>query len=397
MICPSTEHVSTAPGSSGALYHYIWRLALHLVMLDLAGPAHFGSSCRDPCTEAGSSYVLAAMDYFTKWPDAYAIPDQSTTTIATKLLKTVGVSRSGTEECRLHPHCPHVCLRATGSSGAGVRTTVLQSDHNVPFVKPKPLFSVSVGDQLQSDIVGGHKADQYRWPWMVAIFVKEKNPHNAGDTKANFTCGGTLIHHQWVLTMFQWCLHAKQIRVHVGIYKRDDPRNETKVKYFSQHEAYAHGIQRNDIALLKLSQPVNDVRLVTLSKASDVFSSDIECHVAGWGNTKQDAVNNQGHYLSPQWRIATQPIKFLLVTMFNTFTNSCPLKARFGNSCPVSHDVCIQGDSGGPLMCPTKNKNRPWVQLGIVNQADGCGEKPSIFANATYYRRWIAEKVGVVP
>uniref|UniRef100_A0A3B3RNL6 Peptidase S1 domain-containing protein n=2 Tax=Paramormyrops kingsleyae TaxID=1676925 RepID=A0A3B3RNL6_9TELE len=152
------------------------------------------------------------------------------------------------------------------------------------------LYQVSLGAQLKSNIVGGENADQNHWPWMVAIFVKEQNPHNAADTKANFACGGTLIDPKWVLTAAHCvqCLDAKQIRVHVGIYERDDPRNEREVEFFIQHEANAHGIQRNDIALLKLSQPVKDVQLVTLSKASDVFSSNVECRVAGWGNIKQN-------------------------------------------------------------------------------------------------------------
>lgn len=39
-----------------------------------------------PSTEPRNCYILMAMDYFTKGAEAYTVPDQSTTTIATKLL-----------------------------------------------------------------------------------------------------------------------------------------------------------------------------------------------------------------------------------------------------------------------------------------------------------------------
>ncbi|CAI5660323.1 unnamed protein product [Oreochromis niloticus] len=35
----------------------------------------------------GNRYVLVAMDYFTKWPEAYAVPDQSATTTAERLVE----------------------------------------------------------------------------------------------------------------------------------------------------------------------------------------------------------------------------------------------------------------------------------------------------------------------
>ncbi|XP_076867126.1 nuclear GTPase SLIP-GC-like isoform X1 [Brachyhypopomus gauderio] len=39
-----------------------------------------------PVTESGNRYVLVAMDYFTKWPEAYEVPDQSAITTAETLL-----------------------------------------------------------------------------------------------------------------------------------------------------------------------------------------------------------------------------------------------------------------------------------------------------------------------
>ncbi|KAJ8337414.1 hypothetical protein SKAU_G00386340 [Synaphobranchus kaupii] len=40
-----------------------------------------------PVTDSGNRYILVAMDYFTKWPEAFAIPDQSAATTAERLVE----------------------------------------------------------------------------------------------------------------------------------------------------------------------------------------------------------------------------------------------------------------------------------------------------------------------
>uniref|UniRef100_A0A8C5APC8 Gypsy retrotransposon integrase-like protein 1 n=1 Tax=Gadus morhua TaxID=8049 RepID=A0A8C5APC8_GADMO len=59
------------------------------VGVDVVGPL--------PCTERGNKYVLTAMDYFTKWPEAYALPDQGAETIADALVGGMN-SRFGAAE-----------------------------------------------------------------------------------------------------------------------------------------------------------------------------------------------------------------------------------------------------------------------------------------------------------
>ena len=48
------------------------------VAVDIAGPL--------PVTSSGNRYICVAMDYFTKWPEAYAIPNQEATTVARVLV-----------------------------------------------------------------------------------------------------------------------------------------------------------------------------------------------------------------------------------------------------------------------------------------------------------------------
>ena len=51
---------------------------LELVAMDLTGPFPKG-----PC---GNRYILVAGDYFMKWMEAYAVPDQEATTVVQKLV-----------------------------------------------------------------------------------------------------------------------------------------------------------------------------------------------------------------------------------------------------------------------------------------------------------------------
>ena len=59
------------------------------VGIDITGPY--------PRSEGGNCYVLSAIDYFTKWPEAYAIPNQEAETIADALVEGM-ISRFGVME-----------------------------------------------------------------------------------------------------------------------------------------------------------------------------------------------------------------------------------------------------------------------------------------------------------
>lgn len=47
-----------------------------------------------PCSRAGNQYAVVFVDYLTKWPEVYAVPDQTAATIANLLVSEI-VSRHG--------------------------------------------------------------------------------------------------------------------------------------------------------------------------------------------------------------------------------------------------------------------------------------------------------------
>ena len=65
--------------SHAPLQQYLVGAPMERIGVDILGPF--------PVTDSGNRYVLVAMDYFTKWPEAYAVPDQSATTTAGRLVE----------------------------------------------------------------------------------------------------------------------------------------------------------------------------------------------------------------------------------------------------------------------------------------------------------------------
>ncbi|XDV44325.1 hypothetical protein PO909_012625 [Leuciscus waleckii] len=76
------KEITALPGRSqryhAPLQQYLVGAPMERIGVDILGPF--------PITEASNRFVLVTMDYFTKWPEAYAVPDQSASTTAQRLV-----------------------------------------------------------------------------------------------------------------------------------------------------------------------------------------------------------------------------------------------------------------------------------------------------------------------
>jgi hypothetical protein len=60
------------------MHQYTIEALFERIAIDVAWPA--------PQSDQGNPYLLIAMDCFTKWPEAYAIPNQQASTVAKALV-----------------------------------------------------------------------------------------------------------------------------------------------------------------------------------------------------------------------------------------------------------------------------------------------------------------------
>lgn len=244
------------------------------------------------------------------------------------------------------------------------------------------ILNESDGFKLDSRIINGVPSYKGQFPYytFMLIDIDEDNQQ---------ICGGAIIDKEWILTAAH-CVNGTQgVSLVVGSWKLPD-RNETRQFFkvdLSQivlHANYSRKPNQNDIALIRLSEPIQFNKYVKPVKLSSKCESTENLDVLVVGNGIQDEAED---YKMPA---------VLQYTKLKTMTDrKCiqyyPFISSKQKICAGNRDgsSACYGDSGGPLIRTKDN-----ALIGILNftHKSGCfGGYPQVFSNIFYYYSWISE------
>ncbi|KAI7800505.1 transmembrane protease serine 13a [Triplophysa rosa] len=238
--------------------------------------------------------------------------------------------------------------------------------------------------KLSSRIIGGSVSNDGQWPWQVSLHF------NSGHV-----CGGVFISQDFVLSAAH-CVQQSMInsggwRVYAGSVSQNTLKTAYSVKKIILHESYNDQNNDYDIALLKLSSPVefsNTVQPVCLPTFDQNFSEDLECWISGFGTTEEG-----GAYASTKlMSVSVNIIDTRVCNSSRVYRGAISNNMICAGDLNGGRDSC-QGDSGGPLVC--KALNNRWYLAGITSWGAGCGQKlkPGVYSRVTSLLPWIYSKM----
>uniref|UniRef100_A0A8C5NGH5 Chymotrypsin-like elastase family member 2A n=2 Tax=Gouania willdenowi TaxID=441366 RepID=A0A8C5NGH5_GOUWI len=186
-------------------------------------------------------------------------------------------------------------------------------------------------------------------------------------------------------------LDAALYRVVVGeynLFEYDGSEQFVRVEKIIVHPEWNGDLGNgNDIALLKLANPIYDngfVEIANLPAPNEMLPHDFTCYITGWGLIGYNK--------------AVVP-DILQVAPINVVEHSVCSRPDWWGSLALQSMVCAggdgyisgcQGDSGGPLSCFTDGV---WRVHGVVSYgpAGVCNQvsKPTVFTRVSYFEDWL--------
>lgn len=240
-------------------------------------------------------------------------------------------------------------------------------------------------------IMGGRYAKLGDDAWQVAFVRSELTV-----ARRRAFCGGTLITTVWVVTAahcvdldtrptdFYLVVGAAELTKGVAIKAID----------IHIHPNYAATDHLNDIALVRLQQPVvapaQDIPILPLSKEAEYLKWKSIARVTGWGNLaeKGDAVVDLRYVEVPVYsnKDCNDPVSY----------NGAIADEMVCAGFPEGMKDSCQGDSGGPLTVLVNDKR---YLAGVVSWGEGCGRpnKFGVYTRPAHYATWIDECMAGTP
>ncbi|KAK3853090.1 hypothetical protein Pcinc_040349 [Petrolisthes cinctipes] len=256
--------------------------------------------------------------------------------------------------------------------------------------------STGVNGRIRHPIQEKGDADFGEYPWQAAVLKKE-------GVDNVYVCAGTLIHHAHVLTAAH-CVsgyEARNLRVRLGEWdvNRDTefyPHIETDVTALYVHPEYYSGNLINDLAVVRLREPVDALRsphITPICLPSRPDYTGHRCWVSGWG---KDDFGSSGQYQTILKEVDMEIVDRGVCEAALRSTRLGPTYSLHpGMICAggqAGKDAC-KGDGGGPLACESSTGSGVWELTGIVSWGIGCGAPgvPGVYVNIAYYSNWIRE------
>ncbi|EDW60927.1 trypsin [Drosophila virilis] len=279
------------------------------------------------------------------------------------------------------PVTPETTSATIATTASHVQGTTTEPSSSIPT--ERECSSCRCGlINTERKIVGGQETRRHQYPWMAVLLLF-----------GHFHCAGSLINDLYVLTAGHCVegLPPELITVRLLEHNRSDSdalvlqRRAVRVKV---HELYNPRSLENDIALIRLDQPVSleaPMRPVCLPVYSSSFEGELG-KVTGWGALREGGFAAQ----------VLQEVDVLILSQSECRSSSyTPAMITDNMLCAGylgvgSKDAC-SGDSGGPLHVLLDEQPGQYQLAGIVSWGAGCArpDSPGVYTRVNQYLRWI--------
>ncbi|XP_017775823.1 PREDICTED: transmembrane protease serine 11D-like [Nicrophorus vespilloides] len=234
------------------------------------------------------------------------------------------------------------------------------------------LLTVTVVAAVNAEhrIVGGFDAEEGAFPYQVSL------------RRGNFHfCGGSILNENWVLSAAH-CVVGKSpenMSVVVGTNSLSEGGDWYDIEQFIPHSLYSPYSVKNDIALVRLKEPIEFSDKVKPINLPNEDTNEEDLILSGWGTTTYPG--NSPDKLQTINLRSISNVKCAIEHAKNDVfaTNICTLTKKGEGAC--------HGDSGGPLVHED-------YQVGVVSWGIPCAKgKPDVFTRVYGYLDWIKEEM----
>jgi hypothetical protein len=249
-----------------------------------------------------------------------------------------------------------------------------------------PFFTGAKTD-AEAKITGGSNATISDFPWQVFLEADV------------FTCGGSIIGNQWIITAAHCTRDEYNVKIPASamdvIVGANNPRNSLQGKKYLvseviSHEAFDVSTLENDIALLKLKEPIDfpnavPIKLISAKDAAaGATDPGVMTWVTGYGITRVDPVV----YPSTLQKVQLPIVSNAQASLVWKDIASTDIMAgyRGGNK-----DAC-SGDSGGPMVVSVNGENK---LAGLVSWGSINCDTYGAYTRLSLFESWITQKTGI--
>ncbi|KAH8321560.1 hypothetical protein KR074_008958, partial [Drosophila pseudoananassae] len=225
--------------------------------------------------------------------------------------------------------------------------------------------------------------------------------------KGQYIGAGSLLAPGVVLSAYHIMsdVNLEDLRIRAGDWDLNSTREsfqpqERSVARIEFHEEFSIRGGYNNLALYFLDTPfqlADHIRTICLPESDSSFNSQ-RCLTSGWGKKKftDESFSSVLKVVElPLVNLTDCESRLQTTLLGNTFKLDESLLCAGGEE---NVDACT-GDGGSSLFCPMTGDEDRYIQVGIVNWGNGCGQKniPGVYTGVLHFQDWIRNKMTPVP